>query len=78
MKQISVRVDDELREAIDKARGQIPREAWMRTVLAAATEVPDTHRKIVHMGSSSNTEAQRAHLAVMAERQRNLEKARKR
>jgi hypothetical protein len=67
MKQISVRVDDELREAIDKARGQIPREAWMRTVLAAAAG-----------NLTAKQSAGREYASVMAERQRNLEKARKR
>jgi hypothetical protein len=37
MKQIAVRVDDDLLAAIEKARGDVPREPWMRGVLRAAT-----------------------------------------
>lgn len=37
MKQIAVRVDDDLLAAIEITRGDVPREPWMRGVLQAAT-----------------------------------------
>lgn len=36
MRQIAVRVDDDLHAAIEAARGEIPRERWMRAALTAA------------------------------------------
>lgn len=36
MRQISCRVTDELHAAIESARGDTPREPWMRRVLAVA------------------------------------------
>ncbi len=37
MKQIAVRVDDDLLAAIEATRGDIPRERWLRTVLTRET-----------------------------------------
>lgn len=81
-KQSTVRLPAELTGLVDAARGDVPRERWVRRVLESAlsdsTQAPSTHRKIVHAGTPTNHEAQRAHVDLMAERQRNLEKARKR
>ncbi len=41
MRQIAVRVDDDLHAAIEAARGEIPRERWMRAALASAAGEPD-------------------------------------
>lgn len=38
MKQVALRLDDELAAAIDRARGDIPRERWIRGALEAALE----------------------------------------
>jgi hypothetical protein len=44
MPQITVRLSDELRERIDTARGDIPRERWVRRVLEnALTTSADPH-----------------------------------
>lgn len=39
--QISLRLDPELFEAIDRARGQVPRERWVRELVIAAVALPD-------------------------------------
>jgi hypothetical protein len=36
MKQIKVRLDEELAERIDSVRGEVPRERWIRAALRAA------------------------------------------
>jgi hypothetical protein len=41
MKQISLRLDEELLAAINEARGQTPRETWIRDVLIAAVALPE-------------------------------------
>lgn len=41
MKQVSLRLDDELHAAIERARGDVPRERWIRgALIAAATGEP--------------------------------------
>lgn len=41
MKQIAVRVDDDLLAAIEAARGEVPRERWMRAALLAFAGGPE-------------------------------------
>lgn len=73
---VQVRIPAALRDRIDAARGSEKREAWVRE--ACERKLNPTHRKVVHAGTPTNHEAQRAHVDLMAQRQRNLEKARKR
>lgn len=74
---VTVRVPNDLRDRIDAARPSTEsREAWVRE--ACERKLNPTHRKVVHAGTPTSHEAQRAHVDLMAERQRNLEKARKR
>lgn len=40
--QISLRLDPELFDAIDRARGQVPRERWVRELVIAAVALSDT------------------------------------
>jgi hypothetical protein len=35
MKQIAIRVEDDLLEYIERARGAVPREAWLRSLIEA-------------------------------------------
>lgn len=39
--QISLRLDPELFDAIDRARGQVPRERWVRELVIAAVALPE-------------------------------------
>lgn len=52
MKQISVRLNDELLAAIDRAAGDVPRERWIRNVLAEATS---EHRRPSHAWASDTS-----------------------
>jgi hypothetical protein len=77
MKQISVRVDDDLHEAIEETRGKVPREAWMREVLWAAVDRSEPAKPDAYERTGTPKPAAAYH-SVLAERQRRLEKERKR
>lgn len=52
MKQIAVRVDDDLLAAIEAARGDLPRERWMRAALRAFATGAHGHPVTQGMGST--------------------------
>lgn len=41
---VMVRIPDDLRERIDAARGDVPRERWIRRVLEEALDKPPLNR----------------------------------
>jgi hypothetical protein len=64
MKQVALRLDDELAAAIDKARGEVPRERWIRERAREATvrlDASELHREYI------TTPAFAAHVAQVAD-----------
>lgn len=58
MKQVSLRLDDELHAAIERARGDVPRERWMRGALLAASTGAHGHPVTQATGSAAGTVVQ--------------------
>lgn len=59
MKQISLRLDDELAAAVELARGKQPREAWIRDLLIAAVAHPDTPAPGQYLSIAANQRVKR-------------------
>jgi hypothetical protein len=68
MKQISLRLPEELLELIDGARGAVPRERWLRSVISA--EVAMAPRKVAEPRKVIDTTLQPGQISLAPSRPR--------